>query len=71
MRTNFVLFYITFDFEIKNDMFLFAGRYNIEAATVNFTDTLKKATLINVRGTREVLNLGEACSNLKLEQFFL
>ncbi|XP_026319037.1 fatty acyl-CoA reductase wat-like [Hyposmocoma kahamanoa] len=36
-----------------------------EAATVNFTETLKTATLTNVRGTREVLNLGEECKRLK------
>ncbi|XP_022824026.1 fatty acyl-CoA reductase wat-like [Spodoptera litura] len=36
------------------------------AATVNFDEPLKKAGLINVRGTREMLELGKQCQNLKL-----
>ncbi|CAH0699600.1 unnamed protein product [Spodoptera exigua] len=36
------------------------------AATVRFNEPLKMAGLINVRGTREVLELGKQCLNLKL-----
>uniref|UniRef100_A0A2A4JY42 Fatty acyl-CoA reductase n=1 Tax=Heliothis virescens TaxID=7102 RepID=A0A2A4JY42_HELVI len=35
------------------------------AATVRFDEALDKATLINVRGTREALALGKACPKLK------
>uniref|UniRef100_A0A2H1VU98 Fatty acyl-CoA reductase n=1 Tax=Spodoptera frugiperda TaxID=7108 RepID=A0A2H1VU98_SPOFR len=35
------------------------------AATVRFDEHLKKAGLINVRGTREMLELGKQCKNLK------
>ncbi|CAK1593086.1 unnamed protein product [Parnassius mnemosyne] len=35
------------------------------AATVNFDETIKKATLTNVRGTRETLHLARACKNLR------
>ncbi|XP_035456388.2 fatty acyl-CoA reductase wat [Spodoptera frugiperda] len=36
------------------------------AATVRFDEHLKKAGLINVRGTREMLELGKQCKNLKI-----
>ncbi|XP_045457887.1 putative fatty acyl-CoA reductase CG5065 [Melitaea cinxia] len=35
------------------------------AATVNFNEAVKKATLTNVRGAREVLKLAEICKHLK------
>ncbi|XP_045457888.1 fatty acyl-CoA reductase wat-like [Melitaea cinxia] len=35
------------------------------AATVNFKETVKTATLINVRGAREVLKLAKICKNLR------
>ncbi|XP_037297376.1 fatty acyl-CoA reductase 1-like [Manduca sexta] len=35
------------------------------AATTRFDETLRKATLINVRGTREILALAEQCKNLR------
>ncbi|CAK1593081.1 unnamed protein product [Parnassius mnemosyne] len=35
------------------------------AATVNFDETIKKATLTNVRGTREILHLARACKHLR------
>ncbi|KAM3955475.1 fatty acyl-CoA reductase wat, partial [Aphomia sociella] len=35
------------------------------AATVRFDEPLKSAVEINVRGTREMLNLGRACSKLR------
>ncbi|XP_063898641.1 fatty acyl-CoA reductase wat [Helicoverpa armigera] len=36
------------------------------AATVNFDEPLQNAGIINVRGTREVIELGKRCKNLKL-----
>ncbi|XP_049870029.1 fatty acyl-CoA reductase wat-like [Pectinophora gossypiella] len=35
------------------------------AATTNFTDPLKKATLTNVHGTQQMLHLGKACKKLR------
>ncbi|KAF9424208.1 hypothetical protein HW555_000601 [Spodoptera exigua] len=35
------------------------------AATTRFDETLKTATFINVRGTRELLNIGKACKKLR------
>ncbi|KAI5646491.1 male sterility protein domain-containing protein [Phthorimaea operculella] len=35
------------------------------AATINFTEALKMATLTNVRGTREMLSLARSCKQLK------
>ncbi|XP_045457885.1 fatty acyl-CoA reductase wat-like [Melitaea cinxia] len=35
------------------------------AATVNFKETVKTATLINVRGAREILKLAKICKNLR------
>ncbi|XP_026322595.1 fatty acyl-CoA reductase wat-like [Hyposmocoma kahamanoa] len=35
------------------------------AATTRFDESLKVATITNVRGTREALNLGKSCQNLK------
>ncbi|KAJ2952241.1 hypothetical protein O0L34_g4517 [Tuta absoluta] len=35
------------------------------AATVNFSVSLKSATLTNIRGTREMLTLAKTCKNLK------
>ncbi|XP_049870323.1 fatty acyl-CoA reductase wat-like [Pectinophora gossypiella] len=35
------------------------------AATINFVEPIKVATLTNVRGTREMLLLGKACKKLK------
>ncbi|XP_047542420.1 fatty acyl-CoA reductase wat-like isoform X2 [Vanessa atalanta] len=35
------------------------------AATVNFVETIKMATLINIRGTREMLKLAKSCTNIK------
>ncbi|XP_050358331.1 putative fatty acyl-CoA reductase CG5065 [Nymphalis io] len=35
------------------------------AATINFVETIKKATLINVRGTREMLKFARSCTNIK------
>ncbi|CAB3257592.1 unnamed protein product [Arctia plantaginis] len=34
------------------------------AATVNFEEPLRKATLTNIRGTREALDLAKSCKNL-------
>ncbi|XP_049870322.1 uncharacterized protein LOC126369801 [Pectinophora gossypiella] len=35
------------------------------AATINFTEPLKKATLTNVRGTQQMLLLGKSCKRLR------
>ncbi|XP_064076102.1 fatty acyl-CoA reductase wat-like [Vanessa tameamea] len=35
------------------------------AATVNFVETIKMATLINIRGTREMLKFAKSCTNIK------
>ncbi|XP_050358332.1 putative fatty acyl-CoA reductase CG5065 [Nymphalis io] len=35
------------------------------AATINFVEPMKVAALTNVRGTREMLKLAKACSNIK------
>ncbi|XP_030032209.2 fatty acyl-CoA reductase wat [Manduca sexta] len=35
------------------------------AATTRFDETLRKATLINLRGTREILSLAKQCKNLR------
>ncbi|CAG9576981.1 unnamed protein product [Danaus chrysippus] len=35
------------------------------AATINFEETIKVATLTNLRGTREILNLAKSCKQLK------
>ncbi|CAH2052651.1 unnamed protein product, partial [Iphiclides podalirius] len=45
------------------------GNVNIfvhAAATVRFDETLKKAILLNVRGTKLILDLAKECRNLKL-----
>ncbi|XP_046975720.1 putative fatty acyl-CoA reductase CG5065 [Vanessa cardui] len=35
------------------------------AASVNFAETIKTATLINIRGTREMLKFAKSCANIK------
>ncbi|XP_047542389.1 fatty acyl-CoA reductase wat-like [Vanessa atalanta] len=35
------------------------------AATVNLVETIKMSTLINIRGTREMLKLAKSCTNIK------
>lgn len=40
------------------------------AATVRFDETLKKAVLLNVRGTKLVLEIAKECKNLKVRVQF-
>lgn len=35
------------------------------AATVKFDETLRRATAVNVKGTKEVLNIAKECRNLE------
>lgn len=39
--------------------------YNF-AATIRFDETLKRATLLNTRGTRELLELAKQCKKLEV-----
>lgn len=39
--------------------------YNF-AATIRFDETLKRATLLNTRGTRELLELAKKCKKLEV-----